>query len=139
MEKIPLTLPSGEKLELSPGGQNVLVEKIYKEFGPRFVPGGIPLLVGDTAKNSGYYNKPELKKLGIVLDSHGKIPDVIILDKKNNWLFVIEAVASHGPIEPKRQIELKKHKKVYTQKKVRLTTEEKKNNTRPKTKKMSQQ
>ena len=108
MNKIPLTLPSGDILELSPGGQNVLVEKIYNEFGPRFAPEGVPLLVGDTAKNSGYYDKSGLEKLGIVLDFHGKVPDVIIHDKKNNWLLVIEAVASHGPIEPKRQIELKK-------------------------------
>ena len=108
MKKIPLILPLGEILELSTGGQNVLVEKIYNEFGSRFVPEGIPLLVGDTAKNSGYYDKHGLKKLGIVIDSHGKTPDVIIFDKKNNWFFVIEAVTSHGPIEPKRQIELKK-------------------------------
>jgi len=108
MQKIPLKLPSGKILELSPGGQNVLVEKIYNEFAQRFAPGGIPLLVGDTAKNSGYHDKPGLKKLGIIFDDHGKIPDVVIHDKKNNWLLVIEAVASHGPIEPKRQIELKK-------------------------------
>ena len=108
MKKIPLILPSGETLGLSPGGQNVLVEKIYTEFAPRFVPMGIPLLIGDTAKNSGYSDESGLKKLGIILDSHGKKPDVIIYDRKNNWLLVIEAVTSHGPIEPKRQIELKK-------------------------------
>ncbi len=108
MNKIPLTLPSGKTLELSTGGQNVLVEKIHNEFGPRFAPGGIPLLIGDTAKDSGYYDKEGLKKIGIILDAHGKIPDVIIYDKKNEWLLVIEAVASHGPMEPKRQIELKK-------------------------------
>ena len=68
----------------------------------------IPLLIGDTARNSGYYDESGLKKLGIIMDSHGKKPDVIIYDRKNNWLLVIEAVTSHGPIEPKRHIELKK-------------------------------
>ena len=78
MKKIPLILPSGETLGLSPGGQNVLVEKIYTECAPRFAPIGIPLLIGDTAKNSGYSDESGLKKLGIILDSHGKKPDVII-------------------------------------------------------------
>ena len=115
MNKIPLESPSGEILELSPGGQNVLVERIYNEFGPHFVPEGIPLIMGDTAKKSGYYDESRLKELGIMLDSHGKIPDVVICDKKNNWLLVIEAVASHGPIEHKRHVELKK---IFTKSKV---------------------
>ena len=108
MKKIPLELPSGKILELSPGGQNILIEKICHEFAPRFAPNGIPLLIGDTAKKSGYYDGLGLKKLGISFDSHGKIPDVIIHDVKKNWLLVIEAVTSHGPVNPKRQIELKK-------------------------------
>ena len=108
IEKIPLKLPTGKMLKISPGGQSILIEKIYSEFCPRFASAGLPLFIGDTAKKSDYYDESGLKKLGIHLKKHGKKPDMIIHDKKNNWLFVIEAVTSHGPIEPKRQIELKK-------------------------------
>jgi adenine-specific DNA-methyltransferase len=48
MAKIPLKLPTGEQIELSPGGQNVLIEQIIHEFCPRFIPGGAPIYVGDT-------------------------------------------------------------------------------------------
>lgn len=47
-----------------------------------------------------------VSRLGIVLNSHGKIPDVIIYDDAKEWLFLIEAVTSHGPINDKRYDEL---------------------------------
>lgn len=34
------------------------------------------------------------------------MPDIVLFDKKRNWLFLIEAVTSHGPMSPKRLIEL---------------------------------
>jgi hypothetical protein len=43
-----LKLATGEKIDLSPGGQNVLVKQILDEFCPRFVPGGKPIYIGDT-------------------------------------------------------------------------------------------
>jgi hypothetical protein len=33
---------------------------------------------------------------------------VIIYDKIRKWLFLIEAVTSHGPVSPKRIVELEK-------------------------------
>ena len=42
----------------------------------------------------------------VVLDNHGKLPDVVIYDSENNWLFLIEAVTSHGPVDHKRYGEL---------------------------------
>lgn len=41
-----------------------------------------------------------------VPDEHGKIPDVVIHFGEKNWLILIEAVTSHGPINAKRKIEL---------------------------------
>jgi len=35
------------------------------------------------------------------------MPDVVIHFKKKDWLVLIEAVTSHGPIDPKRQADLK--------------------------------
>lgn len=40
--------------------------------------------------------------------SHDKLPDVVLYDRKRNWLFLIEAVTSHGPVSPKRLYELEK-------------------------------
>ncbi|WP_249355649.1 BsuBI/PstI family type II restriction endonuclease [Chloracidobacterium aggregatum] len=42
-----------------------------------------------------------------MLDEHGKMPDVIVHLPKKHWLVLIEAVTSHGPINVKRQHELR--------------------------------
>jgi adenine-specific DNA-methyltransferase len=108
MAKIPLKLPTGEQIELSPGGQNVLVEQIIHEFCPRFTPGGVPVYIGDTEEKYAYFNKAALTALGVIVDSHGKMPDVVIHHLEKNWLVLVEAVTSHGPVDGKRRDELKR-------------------------------
>ena len=105
-KRITVRVSSNRILHLSPGGQNTIIGDIFSEFTDRFVPGGITLFVGDTAKDSGYIDENGLAAVGICIPKHGKIPDVIIHDMKNDWLFVIEVVSSHGPIDSKRYVEL---------------------------------
>lgn len=102
---IQLRLPSGW-VSFSTGEHNKLIEKICTVFLDRHVRDGMPLYVGDTAKKFAHFDKKVLLKLGIKLDPHGKAPDVIIYDKRRNWLFLVEAVSSHGPIDAKRRREL---------------------------------
>lgn len=108
MRKIPLRLDSGLVVSLSAGSHNALVVKIFREFASRFVPGGIPLYIGDTAEKFAYVDSDGLQKLGIILEAHGKIPDLVLFDERRNWVFLIEAVTSHGPIDAKRRMELRK-------------------------------
>jgi adenine-specific DNA-methyltransferase len=105
LSRIPIVI-EGKIKTLSPGGQNILIEKIIKEFAERFTPGGKLIYVGDTDEKFAYFNEVALRDLGITIDSHGKMPDVIIHHLKNDWLVLIEAVTSHGPINPKRKKEL---------------------------------
>ena len=107
MVKIPLKLSSGDEIRLSPGGQNALVWSICAEFARRFAPGGILLYVGDTAEKFAHFDGETLGALGVRLDPHGKIPDVIIHDDQRNRLFLVEAVTTHGPIDAKRHRELR--------------------------------
>jgi len=107
MAKIPLELPNGQRIALSPGGQNVLVAEIINEFCPRFVPGGQPVYVGDTESKYAFCDAQLLHQLGVTLDPHGKMPDIIVYHAAKNWLVLIEAVTSHGPVDSKRRDELK--------------------------------
>jgi hypothetical protein len=107
MRCIPLTLTAGVAIELSPGGQNALVRQIIDEFCPRFTPGARPLYVGDTKQKWAYFDESGLRALGVVVQEHGKMPDVVVHYTNKNWLVVIEAVTSHGPVSPKRLAELK--------------------------------
>jgi len=106
MRRIPVTIGPEHTLALSPGGQNVLIKQIIDEFGSRFTPGGKVIYVGDTDEKFAYFDEPYLAALGVTVDAHGKMPDVIIHHVKENWLVLIEAVISHGPVNPKRRIEL---------------------------------
>lgn len=106
--KIPLPLPDRSIVYLSPGKHNVLQVAIVKELRPRFAPGAVVLYVGDTALKHVVYSEAQLKKLGVPITEHDKLPDVVLYRRDKNWLYLIEAVTSHGPISPKRHWELEK-------------------------------
>jgi len=106
--KIPLQVGEGKIYKLSPGKHNNLEVAIVEEFGPRFAPGAKLIYFGDTAKKTLILDEVVFRKLNIPVSEHGKFPDVILYDSKKKWLFLIEAVTSHGPVSPKRHVELEK-------------------------------
>ena len=107
MQRIPITLPDGRRFELTPGGQNVLVREIVQEFAPRFTPGGYVVYVGDAGRKHLVHDERYMKKLGVEIDPHGRMPDVIIHHVERNWLVLVEAVTSHGPVNVLRHNQLK--------------------------------
>ena len=76
------------------------------DFGPRFAPGSTLLYLGDAADNLLHLDKDKLAELGVPITEHAKLPDVVLYDEERNWLFLVEAVTSHGPVSPKRVEEL---------------------------------
>jgi len=103
---IPVKLSNGKIIRLSAGKHNEVQQAIVQLFAPRFSKGAEILYLGDTAKKDLYYDEATLNELNIPITQHSKLPDVIIYDRVRNWLFLIEAVTSHGPVTPKRVIEI---------------------------------
>jgi len=106
MSRVPLKLTNGKVLLLSPGKHNKVQAAIVEEFASRFAQNSTLLYVGDTENKNLHIEKERLKNIGITLTEHSKLPDVVIYDEAKNWLYLIEAVTSHGPMSPKRIIEL---------------------------------
>lgn len=106
MAKIPVRMPSNEIEYINPGGQNKLIKAMVEEFCPRFAPGGQVLYIGDADSKTSNYNKELLSSLGINLDMHGKMPDLVVYQEDKNWLFLMEAVTSHGPVNALRKKDL---------------------------------
>lgn len=104
--QIPVQIATDQEIHLSPGKHSQLMKQIIEEFAPRFVPGGTLVYVGDTGDKWGYFDEDLLYSLGVAVDLHGKMPDVVIYDSEKDWLVLVEAVTSHGPMNPKRQLEL---------------------------------
>ena len=106
LHQIPVTLPNGSCVQLSPGTHNELQRLIVEQFAARFAPGSTVVYLGDTAENRLVVAVEVLAELNIPAMNHDKLPDVVLFDKQRNWLFLIEAVTSHGPVSPKRHAEL---------------------------------
>ncbi len=106
LARIPVSMGSGTTLHLSPGRHNALSKAVIESFVPRFVPGAILVYVGDTGNKWAFYDKARLNSLGVTVDVHGKMPDVVLYCPDRNWLLLVESVTSHGPVDGKRHEEL---------------------------------
>lgn len=106
MTRIPLRTPDGKELVLSGGMHSLLIKGIVEEFAPRFAPGAVLVYAGDTGAKWGQFDEALLSKLGVTVDAHGKMPDVVLYHPEKNWLILVEAVTSHGPVDGKRHAEL---------------------------------
>lgn len=108
--KIPVTLPDGRAVTLSPRGQSELLRSMVEEFCPRWTPGGKVLYIGDTGRKAddAVFETAELAALGVELDEHGKLPDLVVYMEDRDWLVLLEAASTHGPVDAKRYDELAK-------------------------------
>lgn len=105
LNKLPVSTDKGA-FQLSPGEHSELIKAIIEEFAPRFTPGAQLIYGGDTGEKWGYFDEEALEALGVIIDKHGKMPDVVLYWIEKNWLILVESVTSHGPVNPKRHNEL---------------------------------
>lgn len=108
INQIPVMLPDGKPLQLSLGDHNLLQKEIIEQFLPRFGSNCEVLYIGDTSNKMLHIDEPTLKELNFFKLSHDQLPDIIAFSKKNNWLYLIEAVHSSGTMSEIRVHELKK-------------------------------
>jgi type II restriction enzyme len=106
LHRIPVQVKAGQEITMSAGEHSDLIRSIIEDFGSFYVPGGELVYVGDTGTKWGYFDQELLTSLGVKVGSHGKMPDVIIYYRKKNWLVLVEAVASSGPVDGGRHAEL---------------------------------
>lgn len=106
--RIPVKVAPGKQITLSPGEHSELIRAIIEDFAPRFAPGSVLVYAGDTGDKWSYFDTALLADLGVDVDAHGKMPDVILHFTQKNWLLLVESVTSHGPVDGKRHAELAK-------------------------------
>lgn len=106
--RIAVEIVPGKEITLSPGEHSELIRAIISDFAPRFAPGSVLVYAGDTGDKWGYFDAALLAGLGVEVDSHGKMPDVVLHFVQKNWLLLVESVTSHGPVDGKRHAELAK-------------------------------
>jgi len=104
--RIPVQVAPGQKIHLTPGDHSELIKAVIEDFASRFVPGGVLIYAGETGVKWGYCDAVSLADLGVNVEAHGKMPDVVIHYPERNWLLLVESVTSHGPVDGKRHEEL---------------------------------
>jgi len=87
--------------------RDVLVWRVVRDIHQFFSAACKLVYLRDTDEKWVYFDKDLMRRLGVSIESHGKMPDVTVYVEEKNWLILIEAVTSHGPINPKRRGELK--------------------------------
>jgi type II restriction enzyme len=107
-DKVPIVLPNGVRLELSQGQHNQLQKLIIEEFLPRYGRHCQVLYVGDTANKLLHIDRKTLRSLHFFELEHDELPDIIAYNVDKNWLYLIEAVHSSGPISEIRRLELER-------------------------------
>jgi len=106
MNRVPVTMPDGSTVNLSAGGQNTLIKAMVEEFCSRFAPGGTVLYIDDTDHAMRTDQEALLSSVGIAMNEHGKAPDLIVWLPDKQWLFLMEACSTHGPIDVIRKRDL---------------------------------
>lgn len=106
--RVPVKIAPGKQITLSPGKHSELIRAIIEDFAPRFAPDSRLVYAGDTGDKWGYFDAELFQELGITVDPHGKMPDVVLYYAHKNWLLLVESVTSHGAVDGKRHAELTK-------------------------------
>lgn len=71
-------------------------------FCAYYAHGGLVLYVGDADDKRLVFDDESLQRLGVHVDEHGKMPDLVVYLPQKNWLLLMEAASSHGPVDAKR-------------------------------------
>ncbi|MEA3378530.1 MAG: BsuBI/PstI family type II restriction endonuclease [Nanoarchaeota archaeon] len=106
------------ELRFSLGKHNELQIEVLNNFKKYFCPDAKVLYVGDTAHKMLFLNTSLLREIKLEIKKHDILPDIVLLDRKKDRLYLIEAVSSHGPVSNKRMIELNEYFKKLKFKKI---------------------
>jgi hypothetical protein len=87
--RIPVQLGTGQALTLSAGDHSALIRDIIESFAPCFAPNSVLVYAGDTGAKMGYFDQERLAALGVTVDNHGKMPDVVLHYVERNWLLLV--------------------------------------------------
>lgn len=108
LAKVQIELPDNLKFLLGPGAHNELQANIVREFLPRFLKGSKILYFGDAAARQLHKDDETLQQIGFFDLDKGDLPDIVTYDPIRNWVTLIEAVHSGGPMHEGRVLELKR-------------------------------
>jgi adenine-specific DNA-methyltransferase len=82
----------GGRLLIFPGGHILFILEVIERVAPRYVKVATLLYVGDTGAKHARFDRETIAMLGVEVDDHRKLPDVILHDGDNGWVILDRAL-----------------------------------------------
>lgn len=105
---VTLTLPDGRVRELTPGDASAIIVGVVEQWAPRRLTDPVVLSISEPGNKLYLADGAVLASLGMSLNVSQALPDAVLADVGANpvefWL--IEAVATDGPVNEVRKVEL---------------------------------
>ena len=105
---VDVTLPTGIVRKLEPGPSSMIIKGVVEEWAPRRLGTPVVLTISEPGAKLLITDQLLLTQLGITIDIATILPDALIADVGTDTVefWVVEAVASDGPITEARKARL---------------------------------
>ena len=87
MPRIPIILSNSVDITLLPGRRNILIQKVLDDFCALYTPAGRVLYISHAKVSWAYFDTDALRALGVEIEEHGKMPDVVVHHVGRTGLF----------------------------------------------------
>jgi len=107
---VPVTMPNGERRNLSTGNSSLIAKAVIEQFAPRYLRHPAVLWISESGNKVVMQDDRLMRDLGLPIDQQRLLPDMVLADlgREHTLLVFVEIVYSDGPITEARKEELLK-------------------------------
>jgi hypothetical protein len=102
---VPITMPNGERRNLSIGNSSLLAKAVIEQFAHRFLRNPAVLWISESKKKVVLQDDRLMRDLGLPIDQQRLLPDMVLADlgREHILLVFVEIVYSDGPVTEERK------------------------------------
>ena len=109
-DEVQVVCPDGTVAKLTPGLSSLISKAVVEEFAPSFLKTPVLLWLSESGSKVRHQDNAAAKALGLDIDAAKVLPDIILANigetGEDTALVFIEVVASDGPMNESRKIQL---------------------------------
>lgn len=105
---VQVTMPNGERRNLSIGGSSLIAKAVIEEFATRFLHQPTVLWISESGNKVVLQDDQLMRDLGLPIDQQRLLPDMVLADlgREQTLLIFVEIVYTDGPITEQRKTDL---------------------------------
>jgi BsuBI/PstI restriction endonuclease domain/BsuBI/PstI restriction endonuclease HTH domain len=105
---VTVNLPDGQVRSLAPGDASLIIKGVVENWAPARLHTPVVLTISEPGDKFYVGDRALMESLGLTIDINNVLPDAVIVDigPKPPVFWVIEAVATDGPISESRKAKL---------------------------------